>query len=122
MNGTAAQTMSGSTFYNLTIDNSAGVTLLTDETINNTLTLTNGILDAAANNKTVIVTNTATTAVSAGSSSAFIKGPLQWSIGTGTYVFPVGKSSSNYFPFKLVTSASSSPVVTVEAFDSDAGA
>ena len=54
--------------------------------------------------------------------SSFIDGPVKWSIGTGNYVYPVGKNTGNYFPFTLSTSSSSSPVITVEAFDSDAGA
>ncbi len=124
-NGSSAQTIGGSastTFNNLTIANtSGGVSLTQTQTVSGTLTLTSGILTTDATN-IIHVTNTATSAVSAGSGSKFIKGPLKWSISTGTYLFPVGKSSSNYFPFTLVTSAASSPIVTIEAFDTDAGA
>ncbi|MBK7375305.1 MAG: autotransporter-associated beta strand repeat-containing protein [Chitinophagaceae bacterium] len=120
-NGTGAQFVSARTFSNLNINNSNGVTLLDDVIANNTLTLSSGILNGATNAKTVTVTNTSASAVSAGSSTRFVEGPLNWSLGTGTYIFPVGRGTGNYFPFTLALSAASSPVVTVEAFNSDAG-
>ncbi len=122
LNGGAAQTIGGSagtTFNNVTIANtSGGVSLTMPQTVGGTLTLTSGILTTDATNL-LTVTNPATTAISAGSGSMFIKGPVKWSLGTGTYLFPVGKSSSNYFPYTLAVSAASSPVITVEAFDTD---
>ncbi len=104
------------------IDNSNGVTLGTAKTIGavSKLTLTSGILTTTSTNL-LSVTNTATTAISGGSTS-FINGPVKWSIGTGTYIFPVGKSTGNYLPFTLTTSTASSPVITVEAFKTDVGA
>jgi autotransporter-associated beta strand protein len=124
-NGAVAQTIGGSsptTFFDLEIANtSGGVSLSAPATVDGTLTLTNGILTTDAVNL-LTVTNTSPSAVSAGSASRFVKGPLKWTLGTGTYLFPVGKSSGNYFPFTLALSAASSPVITVEAFDSDAGA
>ncbi len=48
LSGTSAQTMSGSTFNNLSIANSAGVTMLSDETVNGTLTLAAGAFSIGA--------------------------------------------------------------------------
>jgi hypothetical protein len=51
MNGTSARSIGGittTTFDNLTLNNSHGVTLLTDETVNNTLTLTSGNLSVGS--------------------------------------------------------------------------
>lgn len=42
LNGTTAQTLSGSSFYSLAISNAAGVSMAGDETVANALTLTNG--------------------------------------------------------------------------------
>ncbi len=49
LNGTSAQTMSGSVFYDLEINNAAGVTMLTNETVTNNLTLTLGNFNVGAN-------------------------------------------------------------------------
>ncbi|MCX6150806.1 MAG: hypothetical protein NTX22_09800 [Ignavibacteriales bacterium] len=48
LSGTSAQTISGSTFYNLSIANSSGVTITSDETVNNTLSLVNGSISIGA--------------------------------------------------------------------------
>ncbi len=110
MNGTSAQTMSGSTFNNLTIDNSAGVTLLTDEIVNGTLTLTNGRLTLGAYNLTL---GTSASISGSPSSSKMIvtngAGKLikEYS-GTGSFTFPVGDNTGpNYSPATInVTSGS----------------
>ena len=94
------------TFNNLTINGGATTTGVSI-TVTGTLTLTNGILTTTSTNL-LTVTNTATTAISGGSTTAFINGPVRWSIGTSTYIFPVGNGSGNYLPFKLATTASAS--------------
>jgi hypothetical protein len=53
MQGSALQTMSGSTFYDLEIDNASGVNMLTNETVSNSLILTSGVFDANGNTLTV---------------------------------------------------------------------
>ena len=125
LNGSVSQTIGGSsstTFNNLTINNSStGVTLNSPESVAGILTLTNGLLHTTTTNL-MSVTNTITGAITGGKVASFIDGPVKWSIGIGNYVYPVGKNIGHYFPFTLNTSASSSPVITVEAFDTDAGA
>lgn len=79
MNGTGAQTMSGSTFNNLTINNAAGVTLLTDETVNGTLRLTSGKITTGDN--TMIIGSSGS--ISGASSARYIVGNLQMNIPTG---------------------------------------
>ena len=122
MNGASAQIVGGSsatTFFDLEMANtSGGVSLGAPIDIDGTLTLTSGILTTDATNL-LSLNNTSSTAINVGSSSKFIRGPMQWALGIGTYVFPVGKGTSNYFPFTLDVSVASSPVITVEAFDAD---
>ncbi|HLF14942.1 MAG TPA: hypothetical protein VI932_08660, partial [Bacteroidota bacterium] len=64
MNGTAAQSMSGSVFNNLTIDNPSDVTMLTDETVNGILSVVSGRLISGAN--TVFLGSSAALAESPG--------------------------------------------------------
>ncbi len=108
------------TINNLTINNTNGVTLSAAKTIGGTLTFTNGIL--TPNGNTLIISNTATNAISGASTGKYVSGPLRWNLSNtnGTYLFPVGKGG-NYYPFSLTTTAASSPVITVESFNSDAG-
>jgi CSLREA domain-containing protein len=125
-NGGAAQNWTDSTggqnFGSVVINNSStGVTL--NSAINcQTLTLTNGKLTTSASNL-LAVTNTTTGAVSAGSASSYVNGPLNRtlpaSLASGsTYSFPVGKSGFN--PFELVnptTTAGGTVSFTAEEFD-----
>jgi len=68
MNGTSGQqTMSGSTFNNLTINNSAGVTLLSGQIVNGTLTLAAGTFGVGSN---TLILNGAITSTGGSLSSA----------------------------------------------------
>ncbi|MCD6066821.1 MAG: hypothetical protein K0S33_1647 [Bacteroidetes bacterium] len=61
MNGTTAQTISGTTltnFYDLTLNNAAGASLLSDENIINSLVLNNGTFNVNGRNFTLISTAT----------------------------------------------------------------
>ncbi len=124
VNGTEGTAAVGSAWptsiNNLTINNTNGVTLSTAKTVAGTLTFTNGIL--TPNGNTLIVSNTATNAISGAGTGKYVSGPLRWNLSNtnGTYVYPVGKGG-NYYPFSLTTTAASSPVITVESFNSDAG-
>ena len=105
---TANQTMSGSTFYNLEIANTfggTGVTMLTDETVSNTLTLTSGLFNVVANTLTLngpaiagTTTNLVTTAASSlsfgGSSSGVIIPSSVTALNNLTIANATGVSSS----------------------------
>jgi hypothetical protein len=111
----------------LLIDNSAGVTLNSAKTLgaSSVLILTNGILNTTATNL-LSITNTASTAISGGSATSYINGPIKWSIpiiasGTAvTYNFPVGNST--YLPFSLINpTTSGATTAQVQAFSSNPG-
>jgi len=127
-NGTAVQvTGTGLTgANNLTINNSSGVTLSAATVVAGTLTLTSGILTTTGTNL-LSITNTATSAISGGSATSFINGPVQWtlppSLGSGsTYTLPVGKGGV-YLPLALVNPTTGTGVVTaqVQAFAANPG-
>ncbi len=129
--GTALQT-TGSEFPatfsgtgGVIINNASGVTLNSARSLNTAskLTLTVGLFTTTATNLLTVL-NTATTAIAGGSTTTFINGPVKWSLANtaGTYVFPVGSTGTNYFPFTLATTAASSPIITVQAFNADPGA
>lgn len=105
MNGTSAQTMSGSTFNNLTINNAAGVTLNGAGTVNGTLTLTTGNLTLGSSNLTIgssgsisgppaIGTSTSNYIVTDGSGVLTING-------AGNKLFPIGPTTSSYNPVQI---------------------
>ncbi len=112
-NGTAAQNLGGTTstaFYKLTVNKSgSNVKLGSNATVNNTLTLTNGILDITG--QTLTIENGTTGAISIGSGGASNmiladdgtnQGTLKRKMTTNSanYVFPVG-STEKYTPMSL---------------------
>ncbi len=131
-NGTVAQ-VTGNGFTtntpaNLTINNSAGVTLSGPGSISGVLTLINGVLTTTTTNL-LTLNATSPAAISGGSATTYINGPVRWtlptSLGSGsTYVFPVGKSGS-YKPFSLVNpttgTGTTTPTVQMEAFATGSG-
>jgi hypothetical protein len=122
-NGSSAQvTGDGITgAANLTINNSAGVSLSGAVSVSGSLTFTSGLLNTTSSNL-LTISNTSTSAMSGAGAGKYVSGPLRWNLSNtnGTYVFPIGKGG-NYYPFSLTTTAASSPVITVESFNSDAG-
>ncbi|MFM2266359.1 MAG: hypothetical protein RLZ77_1779, partial [Bacteroidota bacterium] len=117
-NGSAAQ-VTGTGFSganNLTINNSAGVSLSAAAAVTGTITLTSGKLDIGANNLTL----TGAT-VSGASSSNYIvtsgAGRVLRSItnGGGSFVFPIGRSSSTYNPVTITNTGASTSIFTVGA-------
>jgi hypothetical protein len=119
-NGAELQTIGGtsaSTFGNITLNNSSGASLGSSTTVGGILTLTSGILSTNAN--TLIVSNTATNAISGGSSSGYINGNLRRGIltGTNTYSYPVG-TSTGYTPVSVaLTGVSTGGNLTITSND-----
>lgn len=72
--GGGAQNMLGSLFYNLEINNAAGVTMLANHTVNNNLALTNGSLYLANRTLTINGPVTGTGSLSGSSTSALVIG------------------------------------------------
>jgi hypothetical protein len=112
---------SASVLNNLTINASGGVTLNAAAQVNGTLTLTSGILTTTTTNKLTIA-NTASGAISGGSATSYINGPLDRTLANGTsYTFPVGGSTSNYRPISLNSvSATGNPVVRITVAETGA--
>jgi len=101
------------------INNNNGVILGASKTIGTTskLTLKNGILTTIST-KLLSLTNTATTAITGGSPTSFVNGPLNWSLPPGllsgtTYNFPVGKGTT-FLPFSLVNPTTGTGTVTAQ--------
>ena len=108
-------------FYDFTINstNNPSVQLITSNlTISHVLTLNGGVLDAATNSLTVIVTNNATGAIVR--TSGFVSRNLQRAFfGGNLYNFPVGTGTNEYSPVSVnFTSGSfSNPTVTARAYN-----
>jgi hypothetical protein len=101
LNGASAQLIGGtaaSTFNNLTINNTSGVTLGNSQTVSGVLTLTNGILTTGSN--IMEVTSSCTTGISGGGAT-YVVGNLTLhyptNAGTTTCTFPIG-SAAAYSP------------------------
>lgn len=118
--GSSAQNITNFTYYNLRINNSAGLTMAGGaSTITNNITFINGKVTTSPTN-TLTVTNPSQDAVSYGNSSSYIIGTFTRSIeanlsnSMNRYIFPVG-NSSNYYEFILskITTGVVVPVVSV---------
>lgn len=99
--GSTAQTLTISTsgvtenFYDLGFTNPAGVTIAGagNVQVSDILSLTSGAITTNATNS-LTLTNPSTTAVSGGSVSSYINGPLRKQISNGSFfTYPLGKSS-----------------------------
>ncbi len=85
----------------VTINNAAGITLNSDITLQNQLTLTSGVISAP--NPRVLTLSSAAT-VSGTSNASFVDGKVQ-KIGNTPFVFPVGKKTAlftGYVPLELL--------------------
>lgn len=130
INGNTTQTISGNTattFYNLTVNKAGGsLSLSKAVAVSNTLSLQSGIINTTTTNL-LSVTNTAASAISGGSATAYINGPLLRDLpavfsSSASYNFPVGKSG-NYYPFVLENPVTGTGTITarVEAYTSNPG-
>ena len=123
LNGTLNGTTTTNCFPYLFLDNtSGGVTLNTPVNVSNTLTLTTGVVTTTSTNILHIL-NTSASAMSGGSSTSYINGPLRWSVSNGSggnYKFHVGKSAT-YLPLNVNNPTGTSPVITAEAIVANAG-
>ncbi len=133
-NISANQTINGTagsqTFHGLTLNKNATRLIIDGGTatviVDGALTFptaTSGIITSTALH-VLSITNTATTAISGGGTSAYIDGPVIWTLpsnlATGsTYNFPVGNTS--YLPFGLKNPITGAGTVTaeVQAFNTD---
>jgi len=83
-------------FYDLSINNAAGITVSGGGKIevSDILTLNTGLITTSATNS-LTITNASSSAISGGSTASFINGPLRKQISNGSYfMFPVGKSGT----------------------------
>lgn len=111
---------------NLTLNRANGMILNAPLSLNGTLTLTNGIITTSADNL-LTINNTVIGAISGGSTSSYIRGPLARTLpanlSSGSiYSFPIGKSA--YKLVRLVnptTGSSGSVVIRAEVFDENSG-
>ncbi|ATW28166.1 beta strand repeat-containing protein [Candidatus Formimonas warabiya] len=97
LNGAGVQEMTGSTtFRRLTLNNAAGLTIHSDVTITNTLTLTSGKITTGTNK---VILSYASGTISGANSNNYIVGGLQKIIAAGatTRTFEVG-TATNYNP------------------------
>jgi hypothetical protein len=114
-------------FTGMTVSNGTYVQLQDPVTVTSTLNLTSGYIGTSTTNS-LTVTNTSNTAITGGSSTAYVDGPLTWSLPanpSGNYVFPVGDRVNNggaYLPFTINSASSTSGTnVTVRGFNLNSG-
>lgn len=111
-------------FYNLQINNGAGIDVNGNGNVvvGNLLTLSNGIIASSTSPQRMVrITNTSTSAVVGGGSNAFVACPLSKNIISGqSFTFPVGDGTRYGYMSLLNTSVSSSPQYwTVKYYNSD---
>lgn len=114
-NGTLAQTLTGATTFDfLTLNNSLGLTLSNNITVNQTLSLTSGKITLGTNNLTVGSSGSITS-----SSTNYIvtngAGQLRRTIGASAVTFPVGNSAYN--PIILNNTGGTSDVYGINVLD-----
>jgi len=117
-NGSGAQSIGGAAstiFGNLTLNNTSGITLSYNQTVNGVLTLTNGLLNTGSNTLTVGCSGSIANA----SAARYVNGKLALVFcSTGSRVFPIGKGG-NYRPLTLnYTALTGTSTVTAEQIES----
>lgn len=110
-NGSTQQSItaiSDGRFYNLTIDNSSGITLNDSVIVGNQLNLTDGIIQTNGNTLTILDNAT----VSGGNVNSFIDGPVN-KVGNDAFVFPIGDSLT-YKPLGITAPSNVNDVFRAE--------
>ncbi len=110
-NGSSLQNVSGALnftsadggeFYNLEINNISGVTMSNDLEVSNNLNLTDGVVFTDAGGS-LLVSNTLSTAITGGSESSYVQGPLSKYISdSDNFTFPLG-DQNRYMPIDVDT-------------------
>jgi|GEM_PF-1451925 len=101
-NGSSPQTLGGTkstTFNNLTMNGSGGLTLGRAATVTGVLTFTNGIISTTATN--LLTINAGGSAINA-SNSSFVDGPIA-KTGNTAFTFPVGVTGTGYVPIAIAS-------------------
>ena len=120
LNSASAQTIPASTFTgnvnNLTINNSAGVTLSQSVTIPGTLTLTSGNLTLGSSNLTLAASHAVGGTPSASNhivtnGTGYVTTTAAFS---SAYTFPIGFTTANYNPV-VITPSAQTPTIKVQA-------
>ncbi|HXI23965.1 MAG TPA: hypothetical protein VNG71_08815, partial [Pyrinomonadaceae bacterium] len=126
----ASTSLTNISLNNLTINRANGISLSCGcaadgaVTVAGTLTLTNGKITTSSSTL-LSITNTAANAISGGSASSYINGPLARAlpaslVSGNTYTFPVGKGTFN--PFEMVNPTTSvTATIQAEVFDANSG-
>lgn len=114
-NGTSPQTITGATtFSNLTMSNSNGLTINNNVTVSGTLNFTSGKISTGTN---FLILGSSGTITNASSSTGWVAGNLTMPVltGTTTRIFPVGDAST-YSPLEYSSMVVSTPgTISVKA-------
>lgn len=115
MNGSSAQTLSGGPFYNLTVNNTSGVSLSSDVSVTNTLTLTSGTVTTGASTLT-LGTSTSVRGTLVRTSGSVLGNFRRWFAAStvSNVLLPVA-SSSNYRPASVSFTGAPSAGGTITA-------
>jgi hypothetical protein len=100
IDGTSAQALNSQTsvprFANLTMNNSAGLTLNIPAIVNSSLNMTSGVITSSSTN---YLSLTSGASVSNASDASFVDGPVR-KTGKAAFVFPIG-DAGNYHPLGM---------------------
>ncbi|MFL5729204.1 MAG: beta strand repeat-containing protein, partial [Cytophagaceae bacterium] len=115
----------GITFPSMVVNSPSSTYVRLDDpvTVSNTLTLTSGYV-GTTNTNILTVGNTASTAITGGSATSYVDGPLAWSLPTttaGNYKFPIGDGGAggSYLPLTISSATSAGATVTATAFEAN---
>ena len=111
-------------FTNMTVSNGTYVKLQKPVSVSGTLNLAAGYIGTTTTN-VLTINNTSTAAITGGSATAYVDGPLAWAIPattTGSYRFPIGDRTRNggaYLPLTLAPNSTNGTIATATAFNTN---